>query len=94
MAADVDKVIAEVQSLSPEDQVRLREVLIRELNGATSAPCEPNRLTDLDYQRLLMRAGLLRSVKKRSRDQEAFARFSPVRVSGKPLSETIVEERR
>lgn len=91
--ADFEKLIAAVQSLSPRDRARLREVLAADANGGATAPCESHNLSDLDYQKRLQHAGLLKSVMPRARDQKAFERFRPVKVSGKPVSETIIEER-
>ena len=51
-------------------------------------------LTDEDYQKRLVEAGLLKEVRPRRCDQQAFERFEPVEISGKPLSETVIEERR
>lgn len=50
--------------------------------------------TDDEYQRHLVTSGLMKSAKPRRRDQQAFERFEPVEITGKPLSETIIEERR
>jgi hypothetical protein len=51
-------------------------------------------LTDDEYQRQLVASGLMQSVKPRRRDQQAFDRYQPVEIAGKPLSDTIIEERR
>jgi len=51
-------------------------------------------LTDEEYQTRLVKAGLLAAVRPRRRDQWKFEQFSPVEISGEPLSQTIIEERR
>jgi hypothetical protein len=51
-------------------------------------------MPDEEYQKRLVQAGLLSEVRTRRRDQQVFERFRPVPITGKPLSETIVEERR
>jgi hypothetical protein len=88
VATDIEKLIDEIRALSASQRRRLQQVLAEELDGG----CAP--LTDEAYQRLLLAAGLVTEVRARRRDQKSFDAFKPVRISGKPLSETIIEERR
>jgi lambda repressor-like predicted transcriptional regulator len=53
---------------------------------------EENDDTDLRLQRALYEDGLLEEIRPRSLSK--FTPFKPVKISGKPLSETIIEERR
>jgi hypothetical protein len=56
---------------------------------------ERAELSEEEYQQLLVDAGLLDRVQPRPpRDAASFDQFQPVKISGKPLSETIIEERR
>jgi hypothetical protein len=94
MATDLTKLIQEVRSLTPDEKDRLRAVLSEESSVPVRALPPPSPLTDEEYQTRLVAAGLLKRVKPRHRDREAFDQFQPVEISGKPLSETIIEERR
>jgi hypothetical protein len=96
MATDLGKLLAEIGSLSAEEKLRLREYLDIAINGhGEDARAGEGGVVaaDLQYQELLKSAGLLREVKPRKRDQAAFDSYRPVQISGRPLSETIVEER-
>lgn len=88
MATDIEKLIETVKHLSAEDRQRLRRALV------SVASNDDHEAEDVDYQTTLVGAGLLSSVRPRQRDQHAFERFEPVPMSGRPLSETIIEERR
>jgi len=91
MATDIERLLAEFRSLSTQDQDRLRKLLREEPglgNDAGGVEC-----TDQEYQEILVTAGLMERTRPRKRDQDAFDRFQPFKVSGKPLSETILEER-
>ena len=94
MATDIETLIREIRSLPPDEQCRLQQALAEGLSrGNTFSPTE-DEIADGEYQQRLVEAGLLKQVKPRHRDQQAFDRFRPVEISGKPLSETIIEERR
>ncbi len=93
MAADIDRLIQELRSLSAEEQQPMREAFAVELPSATSTSSREER-ADVAYQERLVQAGLLKQVNPRRRDQQAFDGFKPVEISGTPLSETIIEERR
>jgi hypothetical protein len=93
MATDTDRLIQEIRSLAPEDRQRLQEALAAETRDDIPLLFSGQR-ADEAYQERLVQAGLLREVRPRHRDQQAFERFRPVEIVGKPLSETIIEERR
>ncbi len=77
----------------PTDPVALPDNCHVELTVRCMATCSPD-LTDAEYQQRLVQAGLVQRAKTRLRDQTSFERFQPVTISGQPLSETIIEERR
>lgn len=93
MAPEVKRLIGEIRALPRED----REALLAALSGASlSEPEEPlseEEAADEAYQKQLLAAGLIREVRLRRRDQRAFE-FTPIEISGEPLSQTIIEERR
>jgi hypothetical protein len=94
MATDIEKLIQQIASLPVEERRRVQAALAAEASTAGGAAPPTGQLTDEAYQRRLVEAGLLTEVKPRRRDQRQFERFQPVEISGKPLSETIIEERR
>ena len=94
MVSDTERLIEEIRSLAPEDRRRLQEALAEEAGGDSVRLPHVEKWTDETYQGRLLQAGLLREVRLRHRDQQAFERFRPVEIIGKPLSESILEERR
>jgi hypothetical protein len=94
MATDIDTLIREIRSLPPDEQRRLQRVLAEGAPDNNQSSPSADKITDENYQQRLVDAGLLKHVKPRRRDQQAFDSFRPVEISGKPLSETIIEERR
>jgi hypothetical protein len=78
----VSEVLEAVRAMSPEERARVRALLDALLDGSSS--------TDDATQARLHEASLL----SETRSLAARARRTPVAIKGKPLSETIVEERR
>jgi len=84
------KVIEEIKTLTPAEQEQVREVLAQ-LPTATVSTDEEKR------QRLfeeLYRDGLIDKMPEHARDRAAFDNYTPVPIQGKPLSETVIEDRR
>lgn len=94
MAPHVAKLIADIRSLPPED----RETIVKALSGTAAQPGQqsltPEQAADEAYQRMLLEAGLISEIRLRCRDQAAFDSYKPISISGEPLSETIIRERR
>ncbi|MEX2119839.1 MAG: hypothetical protein WD847_09610 [Pirellulales bacterium] len=90
MATDLHKLIREVQSLPADQQRRLREVLDQNLAAGSSAG--PTAEEQLEQQ--LFADGLLSEIKRPPNAPTACGRSPRVDIQGKPLSETVVEERR
>jgi hypothetical protein len=90
MATDIEQLVSQVRSLSPDEQRRLRKVLDEHL--ASTPP--PQQATEEDFKRRLVELGLLKELKHPARNAESFLSWKPVQTKGKPLSETIIEERR
>jgi hypothetical protein len=94
MASHVDTLIAEIRALSSEE----RQTVIAAVTETSREPSEQTPLAeqsaDEAYQRRLLAAGLISEIRLRHRDQEEFDRFTPVPITGPPLSQTIIEERR
>lgn len=90
MSASLEKVLDEVKTLSPDDLRRLREEVDRML--------EPPReqMTEDEFEQMLLAKGIIGSIPSRPNEEErkAYSNYKPIEVKGKPISETIIEERR
>jgi len=92
----VEEIVKAVKDLPPKEQAevkrRLEGLLTQSDQG--DAPSEALQAGDLDQriQRALYEAGLVSEIKpcvKRPR-----LRRPPIKIKGKPLSETLIEDRR
>ena len=87
MSVNLDQVIAEVKELPLEQQRQLRDKL-DEILAETTRPEDR-------FKHMLFEAGLLTEIKTDlSTSEQDEDDFSPIEITGKPISETIVEERR
>jgi hypothetical protein len=91
MATDVERLIEQIKSLSLEDQSRVRDAL--NLHLMPDLPSN-GQSPELEFQLRLVEAGLLAEIKRPRRDEAAFKDRKLVEVKGKPLSRTIIDERR
>jgi hypothetical protein len=83
-----DKVVEEVKALSSVEQRQLRAMLDTILAGA-AAP-----ITEDEFVHKLVEFGILSEVKPPITDFTPYQNRQPVKTTGKPLSEVILEERR
>jgi len=83
----VEKLVQEARSLTPEELRRLIEML------SQYAESEPV-MSEEDFQLHLLDAGILSELPGRLEERLHLSDFRPIIVEGKPLSETIIEERR
>jgi len=83
----IDRLLDEARRLTPEERRELGE-LLRQQNEDDRAVGGEQRL-----DQLLVGRGLVRS-KPQGKDPSRFHRWQPIQIEGKPLSETIIEERR
>ena len=88
VSPNVNKIMQEVNSLSDPERQELWRLLENRSNG-NSALTKEQKLRDALVQR-----GLLEKQSLRSKDIERYRQWQPVVVEGKPLSQTIIEERR
>lgn len=84
-----DQIWEAVKALDVEKQERLRSLLDRLLARGTKPLSDEDEI-ELD----LLKEGILDSVPPATPDQKSFDEWKPVPVPGKPVSETIIEERR
>ena len=87
--AVVTRIIKQIQQLSPAEQKQLRTAL------AALFPTPRPQATEEEFRQALRAAGLLSSPTADVRAKTARRRsFKPVPVRGKPVSETLIDERR
>jgi hypothetical protein len=89
MSTTLDKIIEEVQHLPLDEQRQLRE----RLNAIAPASPTEDELEDA-FERELIAEGVLGEVAPLPDDDPEFYAYRPVTVTGKPISEMIIEERR
>jgi hypothetical protein len=83
----VTQLVKQIQQLSPSEQQELRALLETLLAPAPA-------LTEDEFHRRLAAQGRLSIPSPEVRSRAASRPFAPVPVQGKPVSETIIEERR
>ena len=88
MSATVERLVELARTLSPDERRELSERL-HEL-----APEAPPPSPEEQLEQAMLRAGLITSIPPRDIDPAEYDAWQPVAIGGKPLSETIVEERR
>lgn len=91
-STSLERVIEELKALTPAEQQKVRDLIdsMLELSAETSATLSPEDLLD---QRLL-EAGVISEIPRRITDFTPYQNRKPIEVKGKPVSETIIEERR
>ena len=90
MKADMQRLIEEIRELSADERRLLRETLGEQPAGL---PAEV-RASEQNFKRRLLEVGLLSKIKPPIGDPAPYRDRQVVQVPGKPLSETIAEERR
>ena len=93
----VEEIVRAVKDLPPHEQVEVKRqvnVLVTPLDDGNAPLDETRQAADLDQriQRALYEAGLIREI--RPRVKRPRVRRPPIKIKGKPLSETIIEDRR
>ena len=83
----LEQILAESKTLPRDEQQELCDALNEWLSGRRAA------LTEAEFELHLKDKGLLSEVTTPITNLSAYAQRNPVRVTGKPLSETIIEER-
>ena len=89
MSSTIARILEEVRTLPPKEQRQLR----LQLNAIVPSAPTMDELED-EFERELMAEGILGEVKPLPDHDPQFHAYRPVTVTGKPVSETIIEERR
>ncbi len=83
--ATIDQVIAEAKALPLDKQKQLRDTL----NSWLAQP----QMTEAEFEQKLLRQGFMSNVPPPIVDFSNYRNRQPIQVAGKPLSETIIEDR-
>lgn len=83
----LEQILAEAKALPPVEQQHLCDALNDWLRNRRVS------LTEAEFEQHLKKQGLLTDIPIPITDLSAYAQRKPISVSGKPLSETIIEER-
>lgn len=88
MSTNVERVLDQIRSLTVEEQQQVRAAL----NSRDTKPL----MTEDEFEQHLLATGVITEIPPppTEADIEAFRNYKPITVEGKPVSETIIEERR
>src|SRR5260370_5561179 len=89
MSSTLAKILEDVRTLPPKEQRQLRS----QLDAIVPSPPTMDELED-EFERELMAEGILGEVKPLPDDDLEFHAYRPATVTGKAVSETIIDERR
>jgi len=86
MSTNVERVLDQIRALTAEEQAEIR--------AALSPSVATTPLTEDEFEQYLLAQGMISSIPSRSLGSAEYGKRKPVEVKGKPVSETIIEERR
>ena len=87
--ATLEKVLEEVKSLAPAEQIKVRELLDEILPSKSNPPSRE------EYEKYLLAKGVISHIPTRTGNRsKELKNFKPIEVEGEPISETIIRERR
>ena len=86
--SNLDRLIDEVKMLTPDEQRNLRDIVDELL--AKTAP----QMTEEEFEQRLLEKGVISRIPPPITDLTPYRNRKLIEVKGKPLSETIIEERR
>jgi hypothetical protein len=86
--SNLDRLMEEVKTLTPEEQRSLRDMVDGLL--VKSSP----KMTEEEFEQHLLKKGVISRIPPRIRDANFEANRKLIEVEGKPVSEIIIEERR
>lgn len=89
MSLALQKIVDEIKELAPEQRRHVREML-----GETETTETELHQREEDFHQKLYAKGLLIKIPHENIQRLPFDDWEPVKIKGKPISETIIEERR
>ena len=91
MQVTVEQVSSEVQTLSVEDLRKVRKLVDSLLVKKEEA--KPT-MTEEEFEQYLYEKGIIAEVKPPITDFSRYDNYKPITITGEPISETIIKERR
>jgi len=82
----LERILQELKTLKPEELLQVQQAVQAQMAPTSSVPAEEQVLQEM------LKVGLLIEIKPRRTDRQVAYPLVP--IQGKPLSETILEERR
>jgi hypothetical protein len=86
MVVTLERILKEIRTLQPEELLQVQQAIQARLAPAGYSPAEERVLKEM------LKVGLLTEIKPRCTDRQGTYPLVP--IEGKPLSDTILEERR
>jgi len=83
------EIVNTVRNLPLENRREVLEVLRSEMNAEKNAP-----MSEDEVQRILFERGVIGNIPNVADYTDADDDFEPIEIKGKPLSESVIEERR
>lgn len=87
-SSTLEQVLEVVKALSAEEQQKVRELL-----ASLNSEAKP-KMTIAEVEQKMLEDGFLMHIPSPVRDVTSFKKRKLIEVKGKPLSQTIIEERR
>jgi hypothetical protein len=99
MSANVERVLNEIKALTPEERQQVRAALDRILLSASAVDMQPfesrSPMTEEEFEQMLVEKGVLGEISPPLTDSAAYGNRRAIEIlDGKPVSETLIEERR
>lgn len=90
MQVTIEQIEREVKQLSAEDLRKVRRLVDSLLEKEEAKP----QMTEEEFERHLFEKGIIGEVKPPIKDFSRYDNYKPITVTGEPISETIIRERR
>jgi hypothetical protein len=85
-----EELIAEILKLPTEEQRQILNAILNASSDSSSQISQP--ISEAEFEQMLLAKGIINEIPSSSYDLKED--FEPIEVTGQPLSETILEERR
>ncbi len=90
MQVTVEKIESEVKQLSPQDLRKVQKLVDLLLEKKEEKP----QMTEEEFEKHLYEKGIISEVKPPITDFSRYDYYEPIKITGEPISETIIRERR
>lgn len=90
MQVTISQIESEVKKLSTEDLRKVRELIDCLLEEKELKPT----MTEEEFEQYLFEKGIISEVKPPIKNFSRYDNYKPITVTGEPISETIIKDRR